>query len=325
VQELRAAYDAEAQQTGKPKLLVTAAVAAGKTTIESGYEISKICQDLDYISLMSYDLEGAWNDYTGHNAQLYPRSAQDGDDLFLNVQWAADYWVSQGCPKEKFNIGLPTYGRGFTLTDPLVNGWGAPAKGPAPAGTWTREAGFYSYYEICTMGGTRVWDDEAKVPYVYKNDVWFGYDDKQSLRIKAEWIKSQGFLGVIVWSLDLDDFGGSFCGEGTYPLLTEINMALNGGVETTTTSTTVSTTTLVPTTTTPPPPGSTCEEIQNGYIAHPDDCTKFYQCSNGVGTLNTCSTGTYFNPGANICDWWANLSPERQTECADQAPNRNRQ
>lgn len=40
---------------------------------------------MDYISLMSYDLEGAWNPYTGHNSQLYSRSEQTDEDLFLNV------------------------------------------------------------------------------------------------------------------------------------------------------------------------------------------------------------------------------------------------
>ena len=36
------------------------------------------------------------------------------------------------------------------------------------------------------MGGTRVWDEEAKIPYTYKNDVWVGYDDKESLRVKVK-------------------------------------------------------------------------------------------------------------------------------------------
>ena len=30
------------------------------------------------------------------------------------------------------------------------------------------------------------------------------------------------------WALDLDDFNGSQCGEGTYPLLKAVNRALTG-------------------------------------------------------------------------------------------------
>jgi chitinase len=34
-------------------------------------------------------------------------------------------------------------------------------------------------------GWTRGWNDEQKVPYVYKGDQWVGYDDFESLEIKV--------------------------------------------------------------------------------------------------------------------------------------------
>ena len=40
----------------------------------------------------------------------------------------------------------------------------------------------------------------------------------------------------MVWSIDLDDFKGAFCGQGTYPLL----KALNSALQPTTTTTSVS-------------------------------------------------------------------------------------
>ena len=42
-------------------------------------------------------------------------------------------------------------------------------------------------------------------------------------------MKQNGFAGVMVWALDLDDFKNS-CGFGKYPLLTAINQELGGGV-----------------------------------------------------------------------------------------------
>lgn len=44
LQELVAAFAAEAQATGNPQLMLTAAVAAGKGTIDAGYEIAEIAK-----------------------------------------------------------------------------------------------------------------------------------------------------------------------------------------------------------------------------------------------------------------------------------------
>jgi hypothetical protein len=42
VKELRAAFNAETVPSGKNRLLLTVAVAAGKENIDNGYEISSI-------------------------------------------------------------------------------------------------------------------------------------------------------------------------------------------------------------------------------------------------------------------------------------------
>lgn len=44
LKELVAAYAAEAKATGKPQLMLTAAVSAGKGTIDAGYEIAQIAK-----------------------------------------------------------------------------------------------------------------------------------------------------------------------------------------------------------------------------------------------------------------------------------------
>lgn len=47
-QELRKEFDHEAITTGKPRLLLTAAVAAGKETIDTAYDIPAISQWAKY-------------------------------------------------------------------------------------------------------------------------------------------------------------------------------------------------------------------------------------------------------------------------------------
>nr|CAD7200287.1 unnamed protein product [Timema douglasi] len=38
-------------------------------------------------------------------------------------------------------------------------------------------------------------------------------------------------------------------------------------------------------------------------IPHPSDCTKYYECSNGVSVLENCPPGLEFNPILFVCDW----------------------
>lgn len=57
------------------------------------------------------------------------------------------YWRDNGTPVEKLRMGFAAYGRTFRLTSSNT-GVGAPASGPASAGPYTREAGFWSYYEV---------------------------------------------------------------------------------------------------------------------------------------------------------------------------------
>jgi chitinase len=72
------------------------------------------------------------------------------NDMFLQ-DYSAREWVKQGAPKEKLMIGMPTYGRSFTLVDDDKFDIGAPASGGGKAGKYTAEAGFMSYYEVQTL------------------------------------------------------------------------------------------------------------------------------------------------------------------------------
>nr|UBY12663.1 chitinase [Eisenia andrei] len=338
IKELRGAFNAEGASSGRPVLLLTAAVAAGKDNIDRGYEVREIAKYVDYIGLMSYDFNGAWDSVTGLNAPLYSARGVSQQQAQRTVEWAATYWVSLGTPKEKLVIGMATYGRGFTLADSSNRSLGANAVGPNTAGKYTREAGFLSYYEICPLiadgSATRVWSEEQLVPYLYKGDQWIGYDDKTSLAMKVLWLKSMGFGGWMVWTVDLDDFNGLFCNEGRYPLLRVLNAALFGGVgpssplpgskspsnvsPTTTrpTTTTNATTTSTPVVTTRPA-GNPCATPDAGVSIYPfpDDCTKFVQCSNGMMYVMPCPSSLLFDPNLNVCNWPRALSPERQQQC----------
>jgi GH18 family chitinase len=60
VQEFREAIDREAFEQDREKLIMSAAVAAGKKRIDTGYEVAKIAPHLDFINLMAFDFKGSW-------------------------------------------------------------------------------------------------------------------------------------------------------------------------------------------------------------------------------------------------------------------------
>uniref|UniRef100_A0A0L8IBQ1 GH18 domain-containing protein n=2 Tax=Octopus bimaculoides TaxID=37653 RepID=A0A0L8IBQ1_OCTBM len=148
ISELKQAVTSEAFVSQKPQLGLAAAVAAGRSKIDAGYEISTISSYLDFINLMTYDFHGAWEKNTGHNSPLVRRGDETGEYIFWNLEDAAEYWLSKGAPAHKMNIGIPVYGRTFTLASPNIHGVGAPISGPGVAGMFTKTDGFIAYYEV---------------------------------------------------------------------------------------------------------------------------------------------------------------------------------
>jgi chitinase len=108
---------------------------------------------LDFINLMAYDFHGKWERETGHNAPLHSPSSDSQYQKQLNVEHAANLWVKLGAPKEKLVIGMPTYGRSFTLSNTAKFGVHSPASGGGKEGIYTKESGFLAYYEVSGRKG----------------------------------------------------------------------------------------------------------------------------------------------------------------------------
>ncbi|EDL07533.1 mCG10750, partial [Mus musculus] len=229
VQKIREAFELEAIENKSPRLMVTATVAGVISTIQSGYEIPQLSHFLDYIQVMTYNLHGSQDGYTGENSPLYKSLNDTGINTLLNVDYIMTYWNENGAAPEKLIVGFPAYGQTFTLSDPSNNGISAPTASAGTLGPYTEESGTWAYYEICSFlndGATEAWDSAQEVPYAYQGNKWVGYDNVKSFRIKAEWLKQNNLGGAMLWTLDMDDFTGSFCNQGQFPLTSTLKNAL---------------------------------------------------------------------------------------------------
>lgn len=327
LKEFRAAF--EPTEGREKRLLLAAAVSAGRTTIEKAYNIPAMSLILDWINVMTYDFHGWFPEqkYTGHNSPLFALPEEEDPNHpghNLNSDSAIRYWIQQGADPSKLLMGMAAYGRGFLLANASDYGFYAPAAGPIDAGMYTSQAGFWGYNEYCEKMKTELdeWtlirDPHVVAPYVVKGDKWFSFDDEFSIRRKSEYIKKMGLGGGMIWSIDTDDFNG-FCGE-KFGLITTVADALNGGPQTpppgwTTPSPDDTTTSahVQPTTSSHAVvPDKICG-VEEGLKPDPTDCSKYYMCTlNADGSWDkihySCVRPTLFNTEKLYCDWPANVN-----------------
>ncbi|ELU07697.1 hypothetical protein CAPTEDRAFT_96206, partial [Capitella teleta] len=220
-QVLQDAFKQDAIETGKPKLLLTAATAAGISTVQASYDLPKLAGSLDFLNLMAYDLHGPWDAVTGYSAALFTTSPGDT----LNVKSIVDFYLNNGFPADKLVLGIPIYGRTWTLTSSFHKTNGASARGPGLAKQFTREPGYAAYYEICSEDWPTVYDADHQAAYAHHGDQWVSYDTPRIVANKADFIIAMGLAGAMFWDVTLDDFH-NICGDGPYPIINAVKQTL---------------------------------------------------------------------------------------------------
>ncbi|WP_243132985.1 glycosyl hydrolase family 18 protein, partial [Robinsoniella peoriensis] len=53
-------------------------------------------------------------------------------------------------------------------------------------------------------GFKRYWDDEAKAPWLFNGDTFISYEDGESIRCKADYVKEHGLAGMMFWEYSCD-------------------------------------------------------------------------------------------------------------------------
>ncbi len=199
LETLRRRLDALGATHGGRHYLLT--IAAADSEFVAGIELARVSRSLDWFNLMTYDFHTSLTPTTGHHAGLHLSALAPADDRAGDK--AVAQFLAAGVPAGKLNVGVAFYGREFTGVDPAHDGLQQKYAKYVDAPSW-RElvAGF-----IDKNGYVRHWDAQAQAPYLWNaaTRTFITYEDPQSLRAKADFVKAKGLGGMMYWEQSLDD------------------------------------------------------------------------------------------------------------------------
>jgi chitinase len=114
-------------------------------------------------------------------------------------------YLAAGVPARKFVVGVPFYGRAFADVKAENDGLDQPYGSYAGDHPWPQLVADF----IDRNGYARHWDATAEVPYLWnaQTRAFVSYDDPQSLKLKAGFVKSNGLGGMMYWEQSQDPDG----------------------------------------------------------------------------------------------------------------------
>lgn len=207
---------------------------------------------------------------------------------------------------------MPFYGHTFKLANAEQYRLGSQTTGAGLLGPYTKQPGFLNYNEICTMADSYVyeWAEKEHVPILRNEQQLISYDDSESIAQKVNLALSFKLAGVMIWSIEGDDFLGR-CGPKNILLKTVNNqmgkhqdMSLSknktpvGGKKPATPKRKQPKQQKQPKK--PVDPGNCSAD---GLYPNKSDCTKFIQCAGGVAYDKSCPSGLHFDANEHVCNW----------------------
>lgn len=165
----------------------------------SRYELDKLNNCLDYINLMTYDLQNSSK--VTHHANLYTSSYSP----YGSVDQTVTLFNSLGVSKNKLVVGGAFYGRVYNLTEKLEDSEVLGSSKVSSGGGAITFTSIYNDY-ISKMFNpntsvVRIWDDVAKAPVLYDRTklVAISYDDSESMALKCQYVLENDLGGVMFW------------------------------------------------------------------------------------------------------------------------------
>jgi chitinase len=231
--EFRNQLNALSAQTGKQYVLSFDGPAGAQNYVN--IDLKNAAKQVDFITIDGYNYAGTWESTTNDASPLFD-SRQDPDfGQQLDIDDTVTAYLKAGVPAQKYVMGVPLYGAGWTgvpsknhglyqtSTGPsnvlLANGTGActDLSGNTPGCDTLLTAGTATYATLSTLtaNGYKSYFDPSRIAVSLYNPTtgtFYTYDDPDTAFLKALYIDLRvpgGLGGAFVWAVKDDDVNGT--------------------------------------------------------------------------------------------------------------------
>ena len=182
--------------------------------------IIQMDQYVDYWNMMTYDYYGSWSEATGYHCNLFNGDGSEfragykhehtAHNNGLNANEAIDFMIkSCNVPSSKVVLGMAAYGREFKHVksrqgvDTLIN---QKFKGVGKGGLGD-EPGMWLYNQLPLKGTVEMYDPNYGAAFCYdkKSETFIGYDNVDSVKLKAQYVQTRELGGGFWWESCGDD------------------------------------------------------------------------------------------------------------------------
>lgn len=222
LQAIRDELDNLEAESGKHYELSSAMSASPAMMSKIAYD--DVLDSVDFVNMMTYDMNGAWNSYTGHQTALYTNDAYNKttqkDGCFsvdTCIQYLKDTY-GKSIDYSKVVIGVAPYTRGWAGVkkdgpDKKNPGLYATAQANSVKAADGTLSGTFSYDDLKQLksqyGLKEYYDEKAQAAYYYSADTgyFFTCDNAKSVAAKGAYVKENGLGGLIAWMASFDSKG----------------------------------------------------------------------------------------------------------------------
>jgi len=231
--EFRNQLNALSAQTGKQYVLSFDGPAGAQNYVN--IDLKNAAKQVDFITIDGYNYAGTWESATNDASPLFD-SRQDPDfGQQLDIDDTVMAYLKAGVPAQKYVMGVPLYGAGWTGVPNKNHGLYQTSTGPSGVllangtGACTDLSGntagcdtlltpgtaTYSTLSTLTANGYKSYFDPARIAISLYNpttQTFYTYDDPDTALLKALYIDLRvpgGLGGAFVWAVKDDDAKGT--------------------------------------------------------------------------------------------------------------------